>query len=33
MLPAEYTAENISSADFIIQDEQTLLPAKPQEQL
>jgi hypothetical protein len=31
MLPAEYTAENISSADFIIQDEQTLLPAKPQE--
>ena len=33
MLPDEYTAENISSADFIIQDEQTLLPAKPQEQL
>ena len=33
MLPGEYTAENISSADFIIQDEQTLLPAKPQEQL
>jgi len=33
MLPGEYTAENISSADFIIQDEHTLLPAKPQEQL
>jgi hypothetical protein len=33
MLPGEYTAENISSADFIMQDEQTLLHAKPQEQL
>jgi hypothetical protein len=33
MLPAEYTAENISGADFIIEDEQALLHEKPQEQL
>jgi len=33
MLPVEYTTENISGADFIIEDEQTLLHEKPQEQL
>jgi hypothetical protein len=33
MLPAEYTTENISGADFIIEDEQALLHEKPQEQL
>ena len=29
MLPSEYTAENISGADFIIEDEQVLLHEKP----
>ena len=33
MLPTEYTTENISGADFIIEDEQALLHEKPQEQL
>ena len=33
MLPVEYTTENISGADFIIEDEQTLLHEKPQEHL
>ena len=33
MLPVEYTTENISAADFIIEDEQSLLHEKPQEQL
>ena len=31
MLPQEYTAENISGADFIIEDEQALPQSKPQE--
>ena len=33
LLPTEYTTENISGADFIIEDEQALLHEKPQEQL
>ena len=31
MLPLEYTAENISSADFIIEDEEPLPKRMPQE--
>jgi len=31
MLPLEYTAENISGADFIIEDEELLPQGKPQE--
>jgi len=33
MLPLEYTAENISSADFIIEDEKPLPTRIPQEEL
>ena len=31
MLPLEYTTENISGADFIIEDEELLLQTKPQD--